>query len=160
MRLNKIVLAVIALCAIACSPEGGGNSSANTTKWESEGSVIGEWELTSFSDSNEARPRVYLELKENGEFEMYQQAFSMKWEHFKGTFTYNGTTMSGKYSDEKPWSTEYAVSFAEEPTRLRLINTANDKEVSIYNECEIPDSVIDEAREPESVRSATVKRFL
>ena len=159
MKLTKIFLAFIAMFAISCVQDNGGGTN-NNTKWANEGSIIGEWELTSFSGSSEAKPRVYLALNEDGSFDMYQQAFSIVWFHYTGTFTYNGTTISGKYSDEKPWSTEYAVSFAEEPTRMRLINTANDKEVSIYNECEIPDSVIDEAREPESVRSATVKRFL
>ena len=161
MKLAKIFLAVVALFAMSCGEKNGGDGTTSpTVNWESEGSIIGEWELTSFGGNSEAKPRIYLELNENGSFDMYQQAFSVIWLHYTGTFTYNGTTLSGVYSDDKPWAAEYAVSFAKEPNRMRLISTTNNNETSIYNECEIPTSIIDEAREPEMVRSVTIERFL
>ena len=116
--------------------------------------------MTSFNDNSTAKPRIYIELKENGEFDMYQQAFSVVWLHYTGTFKYDGATLSGIYSNGEAWSAEYSVSFAKEPNRMRLINKSNGKEVSIYNECDIPTSVIDEAQVPESVRSVTFKGFL
>lgn len=160
MKLAKIFLAMAALFAVSCGPNPNDGGSTSNLDWGNDGSIIGEWELTSFSGSSEAKPRVYLALNEDGSFDMYQQAFSIVWFHYTGTFTYNGTTLSGVYSDNKPWSAEYAVSFAKTPNRMRLINKTNSNEVSIYNGCEIPSSIIDDAREPENVRSVAIERFL
>jgi hypothetical protein len=161
MKLAKIFLAVVALFAMSCGEKiGGGGTTTPTVNWGNEGSIIGDWELTSFDGSNEAKPRIYIAFYEDNTFEMYQQAYSVVWYRYEGTFNFDGTTLSGLYSDGKPLSAEYAVSFAKEPSRMRLIRKDNDNDISIYTENEIPVYIKDEAIEPQNVRSVTIERFL
>lgn len=159
MKMTKIFLAFIAMFAISCVQDNGGGTN-NNTEWANEGSIIGEWELTAFDGSSEAKPRIYLALNEEGKFDMYQQAYSVVWLHYTGTFQYDGTTLSGTYSDGEAWSSEYITTFATEPKRMRLIRKFNSGDISIYTESEIPATIVDEAREPEKVRSVTIKPFL
>ncbi len=159
MKMTKIFLAFIAMFAISCTQENGGGTN-NDTAWTNEGSIIGEWELTSFDGSSEAKPRIYLDLNEDGTFDMYQQAYSVVWLHYTGIFQYDGTTLSGTYSDGEAWSSEYTATFAAEPKRMRLISKKSSADISIYIENEIPATIVDEAREPEKVRSVTIKPFL
>lgn len=164
MKMTKIFFVLISLFAVACNttPNGnGGSTGGGNTKWDSDGVIIGEWELASFNNSDEAKPRVYIEFREQGnEFTLYQQAYSVVWFRYEGTFTFDGTTLSGVYSDGKAWAAEYTVSFAKEPNRMRLIRKEDNKDISIYIESEIPETIIDEAREPENVRSVMIERFL
>lgn len=161
MRITKIFLAVIALLIVACKPNGGeGGGSTNDTNWENSGSVVGEWSLTSWSGNSEAAPKVYIVFNENNTFEMYQQSYSVLWFRYSGSWTLNGTTLTGKYSDGTPWTSNYTVAFSEDPKRIRLTNRNDKDDVAIYSAAEVPDEIIDESRDPEAVRSVELKRFL
>jgi hypothetical protein len=159
-------LAVAAFFMLACSSESGSDGGSNgggNNSWGESGSVIGAWELTSFNEGgDEARPRVYIALYENNTFDLYQQFQSIEWLHYKGTFTFDGTLLSGEYQDGKAWGNAYSVEFANNPARLRL-TCSNGTESYIYTAVEeIPQTIVDDAKEPvtEEVRSVEAKRFL
>ena len=162
MKLTKIFLAVVALFVLACTPNvntGGGTT--GTTKWENEGALVGEWELTSWSDNKEAKPLIYLILNEDGSFDMYQKVNTPKWTHYDGTYSVSeDNIISGEYSDGEKWHAEYLLTYAVNPTRIRLMNVMEAKEVLIYTESVVPTSVLEEAQatpQPTSVRSVEYK---
>jgi hypothetical protein len=159
MKLTKIFFAVIALLAVACNPNGGqgGNSG---TKWENSGSLIGEWSLSSWAGSADAAPKVYIVFNEDQTFDMYQQSYSVIWFRYDGTWSLNGTTLSGKYSDGTPWNCDYTVAYSLSPKLIRLTSKSDSADVTIYESERIPDTIIDEAQNPEAVRSVKLQRFL
>jgi hypothetical protein len=166
MRFSKIFLAaIIALgTTIGCAPniEGGGN--VDTTKWENEGTLVGEWELTSWSGNNNAKPLIYLILNEDSSFDMYQKVYTSNWTHYDGNYSVSEENiLSGTYSDGEKWYGDYAIQYAENPRRIRLTNVKEENEVLIYTESVVPTSVLEEAKgasQPEPVRSSIIKRFL
>lgn len=165
MKLTKIFFAVAALFMLACTSDSssGSSSGGGKTKWSEDGTVVGSWELMSFNNAiGEAKPRIYIALYENGTFDLYQQFQSVEWQHYKGTFIFDGSLLSGEYQDGKAWGNAYSVEFATNPVRMRLTcNNGND--VQIYTAVdEIPQTIVDDAKEPETeeVRSVEAKRFL
>jgi hypothetical protein len=164
MEIKKIFVAIVALCAIvACNPDNnGGNNGGSTEKgWSDNGSPIGEWVLTEWNGSAELPMGVYLRLNENNTFDLYQHTFSVLWMHYEGTFSLNGTTLSGKYSDGTNWA-DYTISYNNEaePKQIKLTRTSDSSDVAIYTATEIPANVTDQATEATQVRSIVVEKFL
>ena len=152
---------------LACSSDKGSGSSSGGGKenWGVDGTVIGSWELTSFNDAtNEAKPRIYIALYEDGSFDLYQQFTSIEWVHYKGTFNFDGELLLGEYQDGKEWST-YSVEFATKPNVRMRLTRSNGSDVSVYTAVdEIPQAVVEEAKEPTTnaapTRSMAVVPFL
>lgn len=176
MRITKIFLAVIvALSTIACTNNNGDDTPEVVINWESNGSVIGEWRLSSWNGKSDSAPMVYVKFNEEDlSFDMYQKAYSQEWHHYKGTYTLSEDyILEGVYADGVAWSNAYKVDFAFEPKHIRL-SSVNGLEVSIYDETTIPTSVVEESKpqtnteentENEeqaipSCRSVVIKRFL
>lgn len=161
MKLTKIFLAVVALFAFACHPNNGnGGSNGGEVKWENSGSIVGEWELTQFDNSDNAKPRVYIVFNEDNTFELYQQQYTVVWVRYNGTFALNGTTLSGVYADGTPWASNYTIAYSQEPKQIRLTRTEDKNDVAIYSATIVPAEVVDEARDPDAVRSVEIERFL
>lgn len=159
MKISKIIFALMALLVVVgCNPDNGGDKKKNT--WGNEGNLIGEWELTSWDNKANPTQKIYLAFNEDGTFDLYQRLYSVVWQHYTGTFSLAGNTLSGVYSDGEAWSKSYTVSYAQEPKRIRLICTVEKSDVSIYTEVEIPADVIDRAVEGSEVRSVAPERFL
>ena len=164
MRITKIFFAILALAIVSCKPQpqgGDGNTTAQT-KWGEEGTIVGEWALTSWADQSEARPEVYIAFNEDNTFDLYQQQYSVVWFRFHGTYSLNGTTLTGSYEDGTPWACNYTVDYGtqEEERRLKLTSVSDKADVAVYAEEQIPTDIIDEAKDPENVRSVAFKRFL
>lgn len=157
MKISKIFFAVIALLAVACTDNNNSGSTGDKTKWSNEGNICGEWKLTQHGNDKETEIGVYISFNENNTFELYQRVYSVIWMHYTGTFNLDGTTLSGVYSDGKAWGSTYTVSYADSPKRIRLVNG---NEEAIYSESEIPEYIVDEAQQPENVRSVAIERFL
>ena len=165
MKLAKIFLAIIALVVVSCKPDpnpvnpGGGNT--DQTKWEKSGDIVGSWELTSWSESTTAKPRVYISLYDDGTFDLYQQAYTIEWVLYTGDYTLSNSVLSGVYADGKAWGNTYEVDFAENPTRMRLQSIGNSVNVSIYTQTAIPAEVVESAKRIEpNTRSEVIERFL
>lgn len=105
-------------------------------------SLLGEWKLTSWSSGSEFQNDVYLELKSDNTFILYQNLQASGYTKYTGTYQMNSSTnvISGTYSDGKAWATTYKVAF---PTVTTLTMTAsnNAADVSTYTKTTIPDNV-------------------
>lgn len=165
MKISKIVLAVLAMCAIvACNPNkgnGGGNNSGDTgNTWSNSGSHVGDWVLTEWNGTTDLSLGVYLSLNENNTFVLYQHLSDVLWEKYEGTYTLSGNTLSGVYSDGVKWA-DYTIKYNNGDTKQIKLTRQNDTEdVSIYTATDIPTEVVDNATAPAAVRSTESKRFL
>lgn len=164
MKITKIFIAIVALCAVvACNPDNnGGNNGGSTEKgWSDNGSPIGEWVLTEWNSWKDLPMGVYLRLNEDGTFDLYQHTLSVLWVHYEGTFSLNGSTLSGVYSDGTNWA-EYTIKYYNEaePKQIKLTRKSDTTDVSIYTATEIPTNVTDQATEATQVRSIVLEKFL
>lgn len=159
MKIKTIFFAIVALLAVSCKPTPDSGSSTDNTKWYSDGNICGEWMLTKLSD-RDTEILVYISFNEDSSFDLYQKVYNVVWLHYTGTFTLNGTTLSGVYSDGKAWAASYSVAYTDSPKRIRLTNATDNADVAIYTEQSIPEYIVDEAQRPEDVRSVVIERFL
>ena len=163
MKITKIFVAILTLCAFAaCEPNNGNNGGGGTNDtWSDNGSPIGEWVLTEWNNSTDLPMGVYMRLDENNKFDLYQHTYNILWVHYSGTFSLNGSTLTGTYSDGTNWN-EYTIQYAENksPKQIKLTRKGDSEDVAIYSATAIPDEVIDQASESENVRSVVIEKFL
>ena len=81
--------------------------------------LVSAWQLVEYAGQH-AEFDVYVEFKES-EFVLYQRIYSYEYEKLTGTYTLNGSTLTGVYSNDIKWNNEYTIEIAENPLRLRLI---------------------------------------
>lgn len=125
-------------------PVGGGDDSA----------VVGQWVLTSW---NEEAPEfnVYISFENDGTFAIYQQVWSLDYECFEGTYQLNGDILTGQYADNSIWASGYKV---ETTDNTLVLYSQDDQSVkSVYEKCEIPAEIIEEAT---TTRAAEAVPFL
>ena len=161
MKITKIFVAILALCAFAaCEPNSGNNGGGGVDDvWSDNGSPVGEWVLTEWNSSKDLPFGVYLQLNEDNTFDLYQHTSSVLWVHYTGTYSLNGTTLSGVYSDGESWATSYTIKYSKVAEPKQILLTSPDNK-GIYTATTIPDAVIDQATEAVVVRSGQSKRFL
>ena len=108
-------------------------------------SFLGDWQLTQFCGTA-AEVDIYLSLKEDDSFTLYQRAFDYQMSIYEGYYSYNGrtSTISGEYSDGVKWSADYSVAMNGEDTMIWTNNTTN--EVSVYERCELPEEIVNITR--------------
>lgn len=118
-------------------------------------SFIGDWHLTQFCGTA-AEADIYLSLKDDDSFTLYQRDFDYQMSVYEGLYNYDSrtSTISGEYSDGVKWSADYSVAMNGEDTMIWTNKSTN--EVSVYERCELQ-----AAPETSATRGATdVKRFL
>ena len=161
MKISKIFVAILALCTFAaCEPNNGNNGGGEVDNlWSDSGSPVGEWVLTKWNGSDELPFGVYMRLNEDNTFDLYQHTSNVLWVHYTGTYSLNGTTLSGVYSDGENWAKSYTIMYSKqaEPKQI-MLHSANDE--GIYTETTIPDAVIDQATDAVVARSSEGERFL
>ena len=156
MKLTKIFFAIAVLFAVACNPNNGGEDGA---KWVEEGSLIGEWTLTSWAGSEEAKPQIYMAFNDDSTFNLYQQNYSVIWFHYEGHYALNNNVLTGAYADGTPLACDYKVAFSNDGKMIRLTSLTTKSDVAIYTATEIPSWIVEEAKDPEAVRSVAFKPF-
>lgn len=114
-----------------------------------------EWKLVSVNDV-EPEFTVYLYL-ESGIFNMYQQIYTLDYLYFEGDYTIKGDTLSGVYIDGTEWKCDYQGSVSADGLTLTLVSKESNPITCVYEACEIPMDVINEAL---STRSMEVVPFL
>lgn len=155
MKSLKIwsLIALFAMALVGC----GGDDDTNNGDGKKpivQTDIYGKWQLASVSDCT-PEFGVYIEFTKDGKFNLYQQVWTLTYEHYTGTFNVNGDVLSGEYSDGSAWTGSYNYSVAN--SKLTLTNVDNSDEVNVYNACVIPQEVIDEAT---TTRSEEVVPFL
>ena len=164
MKISKIFIVAIALLLgfSACTPDNNsGNGGGPKVVWSETGNPIGEWKLTTWNNSEALPFGVYLRLNEDNTFDIYQHTYTVLWVHYSGTFSHEGSTLQGTYSNGESWDGPYTIEYSQEPKLIRLTRTsqAGSTDVSIYKATDIPNEVIEDATEATNVRSVAVERF-
>lgn len=105
-------------------------------------SCVGEWELTDIAVKSVTyagqEVSVYLAFLENGNFELYQMVGQGRYRKYTGTWTLEGTTLSGKYSSKKAWGSSYEIS--RDNDKL-VLTSAVSGEADTYKATSIPENV-------------------
>lgn len=117
----------------------------------------GEWKLTEW-ESTSANMDVYIDFNEDKSFDMYQKTESVRFVKYDGTYSITGFTLSGVYSDEVVWGSDYIISFDED--KLILTSTGEVMEKNVYSRTTIPDDVKQEADDNASSKSINEFRAL
>lgn len=128
--MKKVLYVILALiCTAAC------NEPATETL-----DVTGQWELTDLTTRSiqigDQTIEVYMDLKEDNTFQLWQKIGEGRHRNYKGTWQLTGTTLTGKYSDGKEWGTAYEVSI--ENGDLLMTESKTGTETYRYKSCTIP----------------------
>ena len=148
MKILSLVAAV--LFAVAC----GEKQNDPVGPSAKDGVLTGEWVLTSW---NETAPEfnVYIDFNDDNTFQIYQQVWSFDYELFTGTYNISGDIVTGIYADGSNWACGY--KFVKDGDTLTMYSQEDTSVTSIYEKCEIPAEIKDEAT---PTRSAEVVPFL
>ncbi len=128
-NFKLFLVAAIALVSFAAC---GGDDTEGPTPGPNGGTVVGQWQLTDYSGVQGIA--VYVEFKADGAFDLYQRLDTSAYEHFTGSYKYDGSKLTGKYSDGIDWATSYKVSFSGDNMTL----TGESGDVSVYTKTTIP----------------------
>lgn len=102
--------------------------------------IEGQWHLTQWSVDSEFAGDVYLEIKSDRTFSLYQNLVSHGYEKLTGTFTLGGSgTISGKYDDGKDWGTIYRISDFSASSMTWVSASGND--TSVFTREAIPGDI-------------------
>lgn len=147
MKMFKIyALAVVSLLmmAVAC---GGDDDTKRPTPPVYQGEKLGDisksWKLVSVNDV-EPQFTVYVDFYD-GLFSIYQQVYSLNYVVYEGTYSVNYNILSGTYDNGSDWKCKYVGVLSELGDTLTLTSKEENPVVNVYEECEIPQWVIDEA---------------
>ena len=160
MKFAKIfIVAIVALLGFsACGDPNNGGGGGSTSEWNDNGSPVGEWVLTEWNGSKDLPFGVYIRFNEDNTFELYQHTYTVLWVRYTGTFSLNGSTLTGVYSDGEKWNS-YTIKYNGETKQIRLTNTEKNEE-SIYTSTTIPTEIVEDATEAVNVRSVEFDKFL
>lgn len=112
--------------------------------------LAGEWKLSTWNNEAAAFD-VYMELGEDGSFNLYQKVQTLSYEHFKGSFESKGGVLNGTYEDGIAWSGSYRYELSADGNTLSLASTASFPVTSTYVRTQIPSEVREAATTKSSV---------
>lgn len=96
--------------------------------------IQGEWRGSEIS----VDAAIYISIKADGTFELYQKMSSDDFELRRGTWSLKGDILSGRYNDGEAWAASYRVSAG---SVLTLVSQAEGSETSVYIPYVIPEEV-------------------
>lgn len=135
---NKIYALALSLLMlmVACGKDDateGGNLGRDIAK---------DWKLVSVNGV-EPEFTVYLRF-DSGIFNIFQQLYTWDYLFYDGTYSVKGGVVSGSYFDGTSWKCSYKGLLSNNGKRLKLVSKEKNPITNIYEECVIPQSVIDE----------------
>ena len=98
------------------------------------------------------------DFNEDNTFELYQHTYTVLWVRYTGSFSLNGSTLTGVYSDGEKWNS-YTIKYNGETKQIRLTNAEKNEE-SIYTSTTIPTEIVEDATDAVNVRSVVFEKFL
>ena len=135
MKKLFAIFAVALLAFVGCDKNNGNRPAGGGAD------IDGQWQLVEWN-GEAPECNVYINF-EKGEFDIYQQVYSLYYELYEGSYTVNGEVLTGSYTDGSNWACGY--KFAVEGDTLTMYSQEDISVTSVYKKCEIPQSVIDEA---------------
>lgn len=104
--------------------------------------IVGQWELagaefpTKSVTVGDEVLTVYVDFQAGGVFTLYQQLGEGRFEVFDGSWSLAGDLLSGRYSDNSAWASDYQVSV--EGDVLTMTVSPDGTDVYRYQRCTIP----------------------
>lgn len=99
--------------------------------------LVGQWILQDYIPATKgamvgSEPvEVTVLFSENHTFRLYQRVGEAYTESFDGTWSLDGTRLTGVYSDGKPWGEQYDITFMDNDNTLEM-KTSKVGETYIY----------------------------
>ena len=148
--MKKIVLVLFAVVAMACC-----------RKEENPLDITGEWRLSGIETKVsiwEETVDVYLSFSADRSFMMYQMIGAGRYRAYSGSWFLSGNTLSGIYSDGRPWgAASYEVEMEGNVLTLMAMDASGrELESDTYTRTSIPADVRDGAVAHASVLSPDV----
>lgn len=105
----------------------------------------GEWHCA----PEDIDAEVYASFKEDGSFDLYQKIGEGRYRHYTGTWTCEGSTLSGVYSDGVAWGSSYTMDFKDNDN-MTLTALNGSEEVMAYTRESVPSEVKEDCIEVKS----------
>ena len=108
--------------------------------------LAGQWELTGAELATRSitigqeEVAVYMDFRSDGSFRLYQQLGAGRFVPFEGSWTLSGDVLSGRYSDNVQWGSDYRISI--DGDVLTMTVWPDDSDVYRYARCSIPEDVL------------------
>lgn len=99
--------------------------------------LVGQWTLEGYTPATKSAiigsepVDVTVCFIENHTFMLYQRVGDAYTESFDGTWSLDGTRLTGVYSDGKPWGEQYDIAFMDNDNTLEM-KTSKVGEIYIY----------------------------
>lgn len=99
--------------------------------------LVGTWTLEEYQPATKSvtigTEPVYVSVtfNSNHTFRLIQKVGPGYTENFEGTWSIDGSTLNGVYSDKKPWGEKYDISFRDNNNTLEM-KTLTAREIYIY----------------------------
>lgn len=107
------------------------------------GNIELDWKLVSVNGI-EPEFTVYLSF-EAGMFTIYQQVYTLNYVAYEGEYDIEENILSGSYLDGDLWKCSYEGELSDDGTKLTLVSREHNPITNVYELCDIPQEVIDEA---------------
>lgn len=135
MKKYFAIFAVALLALVGCDKPNNGGGTAQSTDLDGQWHIV-EWagEAPEFD--------VYVEFNK-GKFSIYQQVYSLYYEKFDGSYNVADDIITGSYADGSNWACGYKFSVSGK--QLTMYSQEDTSVKSVYERCEIPQAIIDEA---------------
>lgn len=135
-------IAIMAIAAVSCTKD----NDIHTNSIDPV--LVGEWHLLGMkaedSSLSQVNTDVYLDLRGDGTFELYQKtdSQSVRYDRYTGRCWSEDGILTGIYSDGKPWGAKYEYAMTLDGFILRSYNLIEEQR---YVRAEIPENVRSEA---------------
>ena len=147
MKKFLAIFAVAILALVGCNKEKQNGPSGGAS------AINGQWHIVEWN-SETPEFDVYVDFY-NGTFIIYQQVYSLFYEKFEGSYNVSGDIITGSYTNGSNWACGY--KFEVSGDQLTLYSQEYISVTSVYEKCEIPQAIIDEAA---STRASEATPFL
>lgn len=150
MKMFKLyTLAVSLLMLVACGGDDKGGSKTPSYEGERLEDITNFWKLVSVNGV-EPEFSVYVEFFD-GIFYIYQQIYTLGYVVYEGNYSIDYNIVSGVYADGSKWKCSYVGELSELGDTLTMVSQEENPITNVYEVCEIPEYVIEEAETRSSV---------
>ena len=129
-RIVNIFIAAVLLVGLAAS--------CNKAPKIEDG-IVAEWQLAEMTGYEAADlPVVYIEFKSDNQFVIYQKVGNVsRFRRYDGTYSVDGSVVTGQYSDKKNWGTDYRASLEADGSVLVMVALEKDKKGNVIGDGEV-----------------------
>ncbi len=148
---KNIILLFVSFAVLLCAGCGSSGKTVPTVEF------TGEWHLVQWSGAAPTEFDAYVVFNENHTFSLYQRLERIDYRNFTGQWAYDGKLLSGVYSDDTPWGSDYEIALDEAANTLTLTSRTSVPEISVYRREAVPEAIKNSAVPVTAGRSAFVR---